>query len=345
MRILIIGGTGLISTAITRQLLEAGYHVTLFNRGVSENRLPYGAKNMNGNRRDYPAFEEIFSDKTFDVVVDMIAFTPEDSASAVRAFSGRVGQFIHCSTVCVYSGPTVQVPSPSIPIPETEPFHSAPSCTYGQNKILCERLLQQESEQNKFPVTIMRPSHSYGEGGGIHRGFGPSTGFVDRMRQGKPIIVFGDGSSLWAACHVEDVARGFIGVMGNSKCLSEAYHITGDEWMTWNTYYDQVAQAVDGKFEPIYIPTNILAQIAPQWGDGTRDIFSWPSIFDNSKIKRDTNYTGQTIRWLEGVRRNIEWHEASKSRIVNDLAADLYEDQLIEAWRSGIGALPHLPCS
>jgi len=331
MHVLFIGGTGLISTAIARQLLEAGQQVTLFNRGQSENRLPGGAEILQGDRKDYAAFEAAFADKTYDVVVDMVAFHPDDSASAVRAFAGRCGQFIHCSTVCVYSGPVSQIPTT-----ETEAYHSIGE--YGQNKIACEKLLWQAYADMEFPVTIMRPSHSYGEGGSVIRAFGPADTFVDRLRKDKRVVVPGNGNSLWAACHVDDVARGFIGVMGQQKCLGQAYNITGDEWMTWNQYHQQVADVVSGTFSPVHIPTDTLHEVAPQWTGSAYEILQWPSVFDNSKIKRDTNYLGQTIDFKEGVRRTVAWLEG-KGRIA-DSDKDDYEDRLIAAWREKMGQLP-----
>ncbi len=331
MQVLFIGGTGLISTAIARQLLEQGHQVTLFNRGKRENRLPDGAESITGDRKDFATFEQTFADKRYDVVVDMVAFHPDESASAVRAFAGRVGQFIHCSTVCVYSGPVTQIPTT-----ETEPYHSIGN--YGKNKIACEELLLREWERNRFPVTIMRPSHSYGEGGSIIRPFGPADTFVDRLRKNKPIIVQGDGNGLWASCHVDDVARGFIGAMGSEKCFGEAYNITGDEWMSWNMYHEQVAQVVGGTFTPVHIPTDVLREAAPKWSGGTHEIFEWPSIFDNSKIVRDAGYPGQTISWREGVRRTVEWMEANGK--IADSDSDDFEDRLITAWRENTTKLP-----
>ena len=331
MHVLFIGGTGLISTSIARQLLEAGHKVTLFNRGTSENRLPPGAEVIHGDRKDFAAFEAAFADKTYDVVADMVAFHPDESASAIRAFAGRCGQFIHCSTVCVYSGPVEQIPTT-----ETEPYHSIG--TYGLNKILCEKLLLQAFADQKFPLTIMRPSHSYGEGGSVIRSFGPADTFVDRLRKGKPVIVQGDGNSLWAACHVDDVARGYLGVMGNPKCLGEAYHITSDEWFTWNQYHQQVAEVVGGTFTPVHIPTDTLREVAPHWSGSTYEILEWPSVFATAKLKRDTNYTGQTIPFREGVRRTVAWLE-EKGRI-EDSDKDDYEDRLVAAWREKTGELP-----
>ncbi|MDF2441172.1 MAG: hypothetical protein JWN98_2156 [Abditibacteriota bacterium] len=329
MKILFVGGTGLISTSIARQLLSSGHEVVLFNRGQSENRLPEGAQEIRGDRKDYANFEHAFDGQTFDVVVDMVAFNPDDSRSAVRAFKGKTGQFVHCSTVCVYSGPTQQIPTT-----ETEPYHSIGG--YGKNKIECEKLLLEE-HSDEFPVTIMRPSHSYGEGGQLTRSWGAASSFVTRMREGKPIVVHGDGTSLWASCHVDDVARGFIGVFGNSKTFGQAYQITGDEWMTWNTYYEQVAEVLGARFEPVHIATETLRAVAPKLSGGTHEIFEWPSIFDNSKIKRDTDYAGQTISWREGARRNIEWLDQNNKLKAED--SD-YEDRLIAAWREGTSKLP-----
>jgi len=330
MHVLFIGGTGLISTAIARQLLEAGHQVTLFNRGQSENRLPEGASELRGDRKDYAAFEQTFTDKTYDVIVDMVAFHPDDSASAIRAFAGRCGQFIHCSTVCVYSGPVAQIPTT-----ETEPYHSLGG--YGKDKAICEMLLLQAFEDKKFPVTIMRPSHSYGEGGGLLRPFGPGDTFPDRLRRGKPLVVPGDGNGLWASCHVDDVARGFVATMGSPRCLGEAYNITGDEWFTWNQYHDQVAEVCGGTSSPVHIPTDTLREAAPSLSGGTYEIFQWPSVFDNAKLKRDTDYAGQTIPFREGTRRTLAWLEANNKLKDSD---DDYEDRLIAAWRAKTGELP-----
>jgi len=331
MKVLIIGGTGLISTSIANQLLETGHDVTLYNRGRTPSRVRSGAKIITGDRSDFATFESSFADSRYDVVVDMVAFKPEESQSAIRAFSGRTGQFIHCSTVCVYSGPVK-----TIPTPEDEPFHSPGG--YGKNKILCEQALFSAYEKDKFPVTIMRPSHSYGEGGGIVRPYGPSETFVDRLRKGKQVIVPGDGTGMWAAAHVDDVARGFIGAFGNSKTLGEAYQITSDEYFTWNSYHEQVAEAAGGVYKPVYIPTDILGRVSPQRSGGLLEIFAWPSIFATAKLRRDTGYTGQTIDFAEGTRRALKWLDA-EGKIANS-DTDTYEDKLIEAWTTAAGELP-----
>lgn len=325
MKVLFIGGTGLISTATARQLLEQGHEVTLFNRGKSENRLPEGAQEMRGDRKNYDEFERAFEGMHFDCVVDMVAFSPEDTESAIRTFQGKTGHFIHCSTVCVYSGPVE-----TIPTPESEPFHSIGG--YGQNKIRCEQLLTQAHEEKGFPVTVVRPSHSYGEGGDIIRAFGPTNGYIERMRQGKPVIMPDGGESVWASLHVDDLAKGFIALMGKHKTIGEAYNITGDEAMTWRTYHQQVAEVAGGSFHPVYVPRQVLTQWAPDWSGSMSEILAFTSLFDNAKIKRDTDYEGQTISWKEGVARNLSWLEGRDKPLLKH-EDDEREDGLIQKWQ------------
>ncbi len=329
MHVLFLGGTGLISTAIARKLLERGEQVTCFNRGRSENRLEAhpNLTILNGDRSDRAAFEALFDGKHYDVVVDMICFSPDDAASSIRAFKGRCDHFIFCSTVCVYSGPPV-----TIPTPESEPYHSIGG--YGKNKATCEQLFLNEPD---FPATVMRPSHSYGEGGRILRPWGTWDTFVDRLRKNLPVIVPGDGTNLWASCHVDDVAEGFIAVMGKEAALGECFNITGENNMTWNTYHEQVAEAVGGTFNPVYIPSDVLIEVTPKISGGLKEIFAWTSIFDNTKIKA-LGYPGQTISLIEGTQRTLAWMEANGN--VKDASADGgFEDRLIEAWRSAVGSL------
>jgi len=334
MDILIIGGSGLISTAIGQQLVDAGHRLSCFNRAKTPNRITGKVEIIPGDRHDRAAFEDVLAKRGFDVVVDMIAFSPDDVASTLRAVGGRCGQLIHCSTVCVYSGPVTQIPTT-----ETEPFHSVGG--YGRNKILCEQLLMREFSDKKLPVTIMRPSHSYGEVSGFLRPFGPGHTLVARMRAGRPIIMNDGGNSVWASCHVEDVARGFIGTMGNTKTIGQTYNVCGSENMTWNQYMEQIAEVVGGKYLPVHIPTEVLKQVATPWVGGTWEIFAWPSIFDSSKLKRDAGWKGQTISWKEGVRRTMDWQAAHGGFVAAD--AEPFEDTLISAWHAQIAGLPTMP--
>jgi nucleoside-diphosphate-sugar epimerase len=324
MKVLIIGGTGLISTAISRQLLERSDDVTLYNRGKSEVRFEGGAKFLNGDRKEYAAFEAQMADAgTFDCVIDMIGFVPQDVESSIRAFRGRIGHYVFCSTVCVYGGMAAHYP-----IREDE--ERTPTGSYGANKTLCEATLLAADHRGDFRVTVMRPSQTYGEGGNIVHSLGWRTTYLDRIRKGKPIIVHGDGSCLWAACHVDDVARGFIGALSNPAAYGKSYNVTGEEWMTWNQYHQGVAKALDAP-EPtlVHIPTDVLGRIAPKRASISVDIFQYPSVFDNSAAVRDLGFK-YTVPWVEGVRRTVAFLDA-RGRI-EDSNLDPLEDRILEAW-------------
>ena len=224
MRILIIGGTGLISTAISRELLARGYDLTLYNRGKTPSRIPAGARYLSGDRNDFAAFEwQMAEAGTFDCVIDMVCFTPDQAESDVRAFRGRTGHFIFCSTVNVYTKPADRYPiredAARVPIHDD----------YGTHKVQCEDLFFAAHARGDFPVTIIRPAHTYGEGGIIIHTFGWRTAYLDRIRKGKPIVVHGDGTSLWVACHVDDVGHAFVHAAGNTAAFGRAYHVTGEE--------------------------------------------------------------------------------------------------------------------
>ncbi len=333
MKILIIGGTGLISTAISRQLLERGDEVTLFNRGKSEVRFEEGASFLHGDRKDYAAFEaQMQSAGPFDCVIDMIGFVPDDAESAIRAFRGRIAHFIFCSTVCVYGGPAGHYP-----IREDE--ERTPTGSYGANKTLCEATLLAADHRGDFRVTVMRPSQTYGEGGTIVHSFGWSTTYLDRIRKGKPVVVHGDGSCLWAACHVDDVARAFVGAAGNSAAFGKCYNVTGEEWMTWNRYHQGVAEAMDSPSPRlVHIPTDLLGRIAPKLAGISVDIFQYPSVFDNSAAIQDLGFR-YTIPWVMGVRRTVAWLDQRDK--IEDSDVDPSEDRIIAAWNRLTDQMAH----
>jgi nucleoside-diphosphate-sugar epimerase len=325
MKVLIIGGTGLISTSITTQLLARGDEVTLYNRGKSEVRCAEGAKFIHGDRKDYAAFETQMQEAdTFDVVMDMVGFVPEDAESVVRAFKGRIDHFIFCSTVCAYGGPAARYPI-------REDAVLMPVSTYGSNKGKCESILLEAGKRGDFPVSVMRPSQTYGEGGTIVHSMGGRTTYLDRIRRGKPIIVHGDGSCLWAACHIDDVAGGFVGAAANPKAFGKIYNVTGEEWMTWNMYHAGVARALDAPAPKlVHIPTDLLAKVAPKRFGISIDIFQWPSIFDNSAAMADLGFK-YSISWQAGVKRTVKWLD-DRGKVENS-DSDTFEDELIAAWK------------
>ncbi len=325
MKILIIGGTGLISTPLTGFLLERGDEVTLYNRGETTSRVVAGAQTLHGNRQDYPTFEKQMHEAGyFDCVIDMVGYAPEDAESVVRAFQGRIGQFVFCSTVDVYKKPATRYP-----YCEDEDYGGLN--TYGKNKVICEQTLLAAHKRGDFPVTIIRPAYTYGDSRGILYPVGSGGGYLDRIRTGKPIIVHGDGSSLWVACHVDDVARAFVNATQNQTALGNVYHTTGEEWMTWDQYHQGVAQALGAPTPTlVHIPTDSLVKIAPKRSVSVADNFQYNNIFDNSAAHKDLGFR-YTINWVDGVQRTVAWLEKYGNRSVpDDLGVD---DQIINAWQ------------
>ena len=326
MKVLIIGGTGLISTAIARGLLERGNDVTLYHRSVTDAQVLGGLKAIGGDRTNYPVFEAQMAEAgSFDCVIDMVGYLPEDAQSIAHAFKGRIGQLIFCSTVDVY-----RKPANRYPIREDEERRAAPSFPYALNKVKCEAILFEAHQRGDFPVTVIRPAYTYSEGRGPIHSFGGSTVYLDRMRKGKPIVVHGDGNSLWAACHRDDVGRAFVEAAGNPKTFGKAYHVTGEEWMTWNRYHQGVAEAM-GTPSPtlVHIPTDLLAKVAPKRAWICAENFQFNNIFDNSAAKTDLGFR-YTIPWVEGVRRMVAWLD-EHGRIENS-DDDPFDDRLIAAW-------------
>lgn len=328
MKVLIIGGTGLISTAITKYLMSWGYDVMLYNRGIRELQFEDKPKVIIGDRQKYSEFEsQMLSIGNFDCVIDMICFVPQEAESAVRAFKGRIGQFIFCSTVDVYTKP-----ANCYPIKEDEEKNPRKSFPYAYNKALCEKIFIEAQEKGYFPVTIIRPAHTYGEGAGLVHPPGFGSIFLDRIRKGKPIIIHGDGNSLWSVCHRDDVGYAFASAVGNKKAFNNDYHVTGDEWLTWNKYHLGIASAMGVPDPPIvHIPTDLLSKIMPTTASWCVENFQFNNIFDNSKAKDDLGFK-YTITWIEGVKRVIKWLD-DHNRIENS-DNDILYDKLILLWEN-----------
>ena len=324
MKYLIIGGTGLISTPMTRFLIERGEDVTLFNRGQREARFSQGAKVIMGDRTRFSEFEhQMIEAGKFDFVIDMVCFRPEEAESAVRAFKGRIQQYIFCSTVDVYGKPGL-----NMPYKESEPRLALTE--YWKNKVMCEDIFMRAHEQGDFITTVIRPAATYGEGGTIIHTFGWKTTYIDRIRKGKPIVVSGDGNSLWVMCHVDDCARAHLAACGNPKAFGKAYHATGEEWMTWNQYHYKVAQALSAP-EPklIHIPADILFRLAPKEAAITYYNFQYSNVYDNSAVKQDLGFT-YTVPFVEGVKRTVAWLDQNNR--IEDSESDPFDDRIISAW-------------
>jgi nucleoside-diphosphate-sugar epimerase len=331
MKYLIIGGTGLISTPITRFLLEQGENVTIFNRGKTPQRFPTGVKVIIGDRKNFTTFKQQIADAgSFDFVIDMVCFHPDEAEATVQAFRGKIDQFIFCSTVDVYAKPANR-----LPYTETEPRLGLTD--YARDKIICEDLFFRAHNDKDFKVTIIRPAATYGEGGTIIHTFGWKTTYLDRVRKGKPIVVPGNGNSLWVMCHVEDVARAHIAACGNPRAYGRAYHVTGEEWLTWNKYHEIIAEALNApKPNLIHIPASTLYRIAPNAAAISMFNFQYNNIFDNSHAHEDLNFK-YTIPFKIGASRTIKWLEMN-NRILN-CEEDPMDDQIISSWERSMNQM------
>ncbi len=341
MRIVILGGAGLISSHITQQLLARGDDVWHFNRG--QRAAGFGdisfcgpIHTIVGDRAQAARFEaQMRNAPMFDCVIDMIGYGPADVESDLRAFAGRCGHLIFCSTVDVYAHPH---PQGALPYREDAP--QAGRNAYAANKMACEAILSAASQRGDLNVTIIRPAYTYAEGALILDSLGWRATYLDRLRKGKPIIVHGDGQSLWCACHAQDVARAFVNAAGNPVAFGKSYHTAGEEFLTWNQYHEMVAQAI-GAPPPtlVHIPTDVLARALPsgQMSDAahwTLTNFQFNNIFDNAAARRDLGFR-YAIPWAAGAKRLADWL-AAHDQIANsddDSTPDaLRDDALIAMW-------------
>ncbi len=325
MRVLYIGGTGIISSASVDWLLEQGVDVTLLTRGRSFRPLPEGVTHLKADIHDPQATQAALSGAEFDVVVNWVAFSPDDVARDIALFRDRTGQYVFISSASVY-----QKPPPSLPVTEETPAEN-PFWEYARQKIACERLLQQVHDESGFPATIVRPSHTY------DRTLLPFRGgytVVDRMHRGLPIIVHGDGTSLWTLTHHRDFARGFNGLLGLDEAIGETVHITSDEWLTWNQITALVAGAFGVVADVVHVPSELMAAYEPSWNGSLLGDKSHSMIFDNSKIKRLVPAFEATIPYVEGVAEVAAYHADNPAARQVDPALDATIDRIIAAQRS-----------
>ncbi len=325
MKTLIIGGTGLISTGIVKALLKRGAAITVFNRGQTEARLGGGVKHLAGDRNDFAAFESAMAAAgPWDVVIDMICFRPEQAESDVRAFAGRCGHFIFCSTVCTYGNTQT-----GLPTLETTP--QAPLSAYGRDKVACEQVFLRAHAAKKMPVTIFRPSHTYGPGGNVINNLGWEATFIDRLRQGRPIVVSGDGHGLWQSAYSEDVGVGFAHAAGKPACFGEAYNIVGDEIVTWDEYTQRTAAAI-GAPAPrlVHIPTDLLLTLDRARYAALEEIFRFHGVYSSAKLKHDVPEYRSAMPYAEGVRRTVAWMDQHRKIAAAD--SDPQEDRLVAVW-------------
>lgn len=320
MRVLFIGGTGIISSGCAPLALASGIELYFLNRGKSDRAVPPGVKVLHGDIRQPASVEVALGDLKFDAVVDFVAFTPDHIRLDIELFKNRTAQFVFISSASAY-----QSPPNNLPVTESTVLENS-FWEYSRNKIACEEVLVEAYRQFRFPYTIIRPSHTYDE---RLLPFDHAWTVVDRMRKGKPVIVPGDGTSLWVLTHNTDFAKGFVPLLGNNRAIGEAFHITSDEWLTWNQIFDIVAEAAGTKAIKIHIPSDVLARFDPGWGDGLLGDKANSMVFDNTKVKRLAPGFNPTVSFREGSQEMIRWFDTDPTRQVVDVKADALEDLLI----------------
>ena len=328
MNVLFIGGTGIISTAITKRLAEMdGVNLFLVNRGNRSSVIPENVTVINADINDEDFVREQIKDLSFDAVCDFIAFVPEHLERDFRLFKGKTKQFMYISSASAY-----QKPLSNYRITEGTPLAN-PYWEYSRNKIACEDFLMKMYRENGFPVTIIRPSHTYDERSvplGVHGKFG-SWQIVKRMIEGKPVIVHGDGTSLWTMTHNSDFAKAFVGLIGNAHAIGEAFQITSDETLTWNQIYKAIADALGVELKPYYVSSDFLAAVSDYdlcgslIGDKANSV-----VFDNSKLKRAVPDFVPTVRFDQGVKKTIDYVLSHKECQVEDPEFDAWCDKVIE---------------
>lgn len=327
MKVLFIGGTGVISSACSELAVERGFELYLLNRGESHRKPPESAKILYGDIRDKQSTLNALGDLKFDVVVDWIAFSPEHIETDLELFRGRTNQFIFISSASAYQVPV------NYPVTESTPLAN-PFWQYSRNKIACEERLIRAFREESFPFTIVRPSHTYDETKLPLKG---GYTAIDRMRKGKKVIVQGDGTSLWTLTYHRDFAKGFVGLLGNSHAVGEVFQITSDEFLTWNQIYELSARAAGTTANIVHIPSEVLAKYDAEWGAELFGDKAHSMIFDNTKIKRTVPDFNCSTPFSRGIEEVLAWYDADVSRQIVDEKLDQLMDKIIADWEKTFG--------
>ena len=331
MKVLFIGGTGTISYSSTLLAKEKGIDLYLLNRGKSELRpIPEGVRLLKADIRDPNSVAEALGTLKFDAVADFIAFTPEHIETDLALFRGKTGQYLFISSASAY-----QTPPSTLPVTESTLLDN-PAWEYSRNKIACEERLARAYREEKFPFTIVRPSHTYDQ---VYIPVHGGWTVVDRMLRGLPVIVHGDGSSLWTLTHSSDFAKGFVGLLGNSHAIGEVYHITSDEWLTWDQIHQVIAKALGLEARIVHVPSDLIAAYDADWGDSLLGDKTHSFVLDNSKIKKAVPGFACTKPFSVGIQESLDWYYADPARQVVDGQFNALCERILaayaKAWPNG----------
>jgi nucleoside-diphosphate-sugar epimerase len=305
--------------------VENGIDLYLLNRGQTGRQILKDVKAFKADIHNSEQVKSVLKNETFDVVVDWIAYTPENVKNDFEIFKDKTSQYIFISSASAY-----QKPPSILPIKETEPLIN-PYWEYSKNKIFCEDYLLKKFRENEFPVTIVRPSHTYDR-----TKIALSGGYtaLNRMLKGKKVILHGDGTSLWTLTHHKDFAQGFIGLLGNEKSIGQSYHITSDEVLTWNQICEIFAETLGIQAQIVHVPSELIYRYDKEWGEGLLGDKAHCMIFDNTKIKQINPEFEAKISFREGAKEIIAWYDEDPSRKVIDQRWDSIMDEIVNRYES-----------
>jgi nucleoside-diphosphate-sugar epimerase len=324
LRVLFIGGSGIISSACSRVAIDSGIELFVLNRGRSAVRpLPPGVNMLRADIREPDSVRDEISDLAFDAVVDWVAFTPGHVRTDIELFRGRTAQYVFISSASAY-----QTPPARVPVTESTPLRN-PYWQYSRDKIACEDLLVAAYREEGFPATIIRPSHTYDP---TSVPFGGGWTVLGRMLAGKPVIVHGDGTSLWTLTHHDDFARAFVPLLAHPRTIGEAIHITSDDVLTWNQIAEALAAALEVTARLVHVPSDAIAAADPEWGAGLLGDKAHSMVFDNAKLRSLVPGWRAVIPFEQGAREIAGWHLADPARQVTDASLDVTMDKLAAAW-------------
>lgn len=325
MKVLFIGGSGIISSACSSLAVRRGIDLHVLNRGASTTRpLPDGVTVLRGDIRDPDSARAALAGHTFDAVVDWVAFTTDHVRADIELFRGRTGQYVFISSASAY-----QTPPARLPVVESSPLRN-PFWQYSRDKIACEDLLVRQYRDEGFPATIVRPSHTY------DRTLVPFDGgwtAMARMRQGREVVIHGDGTSLWTLTHHEDFAKGFVPLLGHPRAIGDVFQITSDDVLTWDQIAGHLAAALGVQAKLVHVPSDAIAAADPEWGAGLLGDKAHSMVFDNSKLRALVPDYVATIPFHVGAREIVAWFDEDPSRQVVDERLDKVMDDLVARYR------------
>jgi nucleoside-diphosphate-sugar epimerase len=308
--VLFIGGTGVISAAAAQRAVALGHRLTILNRGRSTRPVPEGVEILSADVRNASVVREALAGREFDAVADFITYTPDQARASLDLFAGRTGQYVFISSASAY-----QKPPTRLPIRECTPLKN-PFWQYSRDKIACEELFFEAYREQDFPLTVVRPSHTYDR-----TKIALVGGWTDihRMRAGLPVMVHGDGTSLWTLTHTRDFAKAFVGLLGRPQAVGESYTITSDEYLPWNQIYQLFARAAGVKeLELVHVASETIAAHSEELGPNLLGDRSHSVVFDNTKIRSLVPDYSATIPFADGAREIVDWYDANPGLQVVD---------------------------